>query len=382
MIVHYLSSSTLPSRAANSVHVMKICAAIGRLGHDVTLFGRKGDDHDDDLFEAYGLDQRFDIRLSDAPGIPVLGSWMRALQARRDSKKLRHPDVFWGRNVQSVLAVSRLGAPLVLESHAPPASWYHRRLEAAVLRSPTFSHLVVISEALAAEYRRLHPRLDRDRIVVAHDGADPIADDVLPITELKGREGVVRVGYTGHLYAGRGIDLIVGVAQNCPELDMHLVGGTDEDVARWREQVGRDSVTNVYFHGFRPNAEIPRYLRSFDVVLAPYADRVAVAGGTGDTSRWMSPLKLFEYMAAGRAIITSRLPVLTEIIQDGANGLMCNPGDVDEWTAALKQLASDPARRADLARNAQADLNSTFTWEQRARRVLAAIDVQPAPLSH
>lgn len=374
MIVHYFSSSTLPSQAANSVHVMKMCDAIRRLGHEVTLFAKLGADGNAvghrELADSYGVSDQFDVELTTVPVVPVLGSWIRARRFISRSRALGVPDTYWCRHLQTALVATRTGARVVFESHSPPASRYHRWLERRLFSSPGFSTLVVISQALAEEYRRIHPQLDPARVLVAHDGADPVDPQLAPIDDLPGRRNATRVGYTGHLYEGRGIDLILELAARCPEVDVHLVGGTESDVDRWRTRASAKGLGNIFFHGHQPAAEIPRYLKAFDIVLAPYERRVEVAGGGGDTSRWMSPLKIFEYMAAGRAIVCSRLPVLEEVITGGVNAVFAAPDDVVQWSDAVRALVVDPATRTRLGASARSDLEARYTWVRRADVVL------------
>ena len=191
----------------------------------------------------------------------------------------------------------------------------------------------------------------------------------------------MKVGYTGHLYDGRGIGVVLDIAEALAQVDVHLVGGTDADVDRWRGRAAARRLTNVHFHGYRPNAEMPRFLTSFDIVLAPYERRVTVAGGGGDTSRWMSPLKLFEYMAAGRPIVASRLEVLQEIIEDGTTAVLCSPDNPEEWIAAVRRLVDDAGERRRLGAAARVRLESEFSWESRARSVLASAARAIAPTS-
>src|SRR5690606_20775807 len=103
-------------------------------------------------------------------------------------------------------------------------------------------------------------------------------------------------------------------------------------------------------------------------LLAPYQAHVQTAGG-GDTAAWMSPIKLFEYMAAGKPILCSDLPVLREIIEDGRNGLLLPVDDVKAWAAALRGLLNAPAERRRLGTAAHIDLLARHTWLERARRI-------------
>ena len=105
-----------------------------------------------------------------------------------------------------------------------------------------------------------------------------------------------------------------------------------------------------------------------DVMLAPYQRRVAIYGNSGDTSRWMSPLKIFEYMAARKPMIASDMPVLREVLDD-SNAILVDPEDVDAWQNALTSLR-DPERREQLGTKAHQDFVAYYTWRARADRVL------------
>jgi glycosyltransferase involved in cell wall biosynthesis len=87
----------------------------------------------------------------------------------------------------------------------------------------------------------------------------------------------------------------------------------------------------------------------------------------------MSPLKLFEYMAAGRPIVCSDLPVLREILQHERTALLCDPDDAASWAGALARLHDEPTLRRTLAEAARAQFELHFTWKARADRVLGGL---------
>jgi glycosyltransferase involved in cell wall biosynthesis len=178
----------------------------------------------------------------------------------------------------------------------------------------------------------------------------------------------------GHLYAGRGIELINTMARALPSVAFHLVGGSEEDRGR---MVRLGLSPNVILHGHHPPSQLANFFQKFDAVLAPYQSKVAVAGG-GDTSDYMSPLKLFEYMAWGKPILCSDLPVLREVIEHRRNGLLLPPDDPATWVAALNRLIANPAERECLGNNARTDFLTRHTWRQRADRVLDGLQYPPA----
>jgi len=113
-----------------------------------------------------------------------------------------------------------------------------------------------------------------------------------------------------------------------------------------------------------------QFYRRFDIAMAPYQKIVAVAGGKGNTVEWMSPLKIFEYMAYGKAIIASDLPVLHEVLVPDRTALMVEPGDVAAWKNAICRLMINTEERRALGREARVKFLANYTWKRRAERIL------------
>jgi glycosyltransferase involved in cell wall biosynthesis len=105
-------------------------------------------------------------------------------------------------------------------------------------------------------------------------------------------------------------------------------------------------------------------------MLAPYQANVKDAGGI-DTSQWMSPLKIFEYMAYSKAIICSDLNALREILTDRVNALLVPPNCLEAWEQAVKELEGDIKLRKDLGKRAKDNFLRNYTWDRRAAKVLS-----------
>lgn len=368
--VVYVANSVVPSRAANSIQVMKNCEAFANLGHDVTLLVPERDveaDGVEDVYEYYDVDPCFAVEKLPRPNLSSAGTFLVNYSIGRRAARL-DPDLVYGRSTIACYFASRSGAPTVFESHAPMTESRFGRVKERFFRRlsrhSTFEKLVVISDSLHEYYEEHYPHLAGD-VVVARNGSDPVeSDGAAPFETADGR---LQVGYVGNLYQGRGMDLIAELADGTPEVDVHVVGGTAEDIAHWQDQLGEpDGIT---FHGFVPQNDLDRYLLAFDVLLAPYQWDVATHAGH-NTVQWMSPLKILEYMAAGRAIVASDLPAIEEILSDGETALLCDPEDVEEWADALERLREDPDLRRRLGRQARREFEDSYTWEKRAETVL------------
>jgi glycosyltransferase involved in cell wall biosynthesis len=124
--------------------------------------------------------------------------------------------------------------------------------------------------------------------------------------------------------------------------------------------------------GHVPHPVSQRAQASVDVLLMPYQQSVSIGIQGHDTARWMSPMKMFEYLAAGVPIISSDLPVLREVLENGKNALLANPEDAAQWVAALDLLISNSDYANSIGEFAHQQYKAKYTWLSRAGALLAA----------
>ena len=368
MKIVYLSHARIPSRTANSLNVMKMCEAFARNGHRVVLLVPEcvaPEPGVDDPFRFYGVERRFKLRR-----LPFKRDrfWGRFCYVTLVSwlVRLHRPDLIFARDHSLYFDLHAMRLPVVLEAHKFVDVKNTLRLE-ALLASDNFRRLVTNCVALGQEYASRFD-IPPARICVAHNGADESGEDEAPRL---GPADRLQVGYVGHLYAGKGMETIAEMADGCGWADCHIVGGTENDLTRWRSEL--HDRPNVVFHGYRPHAETDRYRRAMDILLAPCCSEMASDGGGVQDVRWMSPIKLFEYMAAGKAILAADLPVIREVLEDGMDALLCQPGETAGWIAALTRLRDHPELRERLGREARVSFLAGHTWCARAEHVLEGL---------
>jgi len=260
---------------------------------------------------------------------------------------------------------------MIFEVHAPFAR-KSRILDWVVERfftSRSLLKIVVITHTLRQYFEKKYPSIS-SKIIVAPDGADPFPAGILPVT-FTNRGEKLQVGYVGHLYAGKGMEVVSELASACLWADFHVVGGTEEDIAYWKNRCSTSS--NVIFHGYVSNQSVPSFILACNVVLLPNQKKVSVHGGGGNIGEWTSPLKAFEYMSAAKPILCSDLPVLREIFEHEKNALICRPDDIATWVSALVRLRDDPDTRMRIGQAAQKDFFEKFTWSIRAESILRAL---------
>jgi glycosyltransferase involved in cell wall biosynthesis len=373
MKILYVAASPIPSQAANSVHVIKMANALANAGHETILVSAEycrseaPPCTDAEMASYYDVDSGFKLYRSQGLLHGKAGAVLHTLQMLILYLRF-HPDLVYSRCYFTAFFFSLLRIPVVFESHndydkGSPTE----KLFTLMAPRPSLTRIVVISQALK-EHFVANYGIPSTKILVAADGADESPDTSSPLERTTGN---TQVGYVGHLYPGRGIDVIIALAQQLPDIGFHIIGGTAPDVAHWSQQAAQ--YPNLVFYGHTPHKKATEYLQSLDILLAPYQKKVAVSGGAGDTSRWMSPLKIFEYMAAGKPIICSDMPVLHEVLTPEVNCLLCPPDNVDAWAAAIKRLIEDKDLSAKLGAQAKQDLVTKYTWKARARDLLAQL---------
>lgn len=373
----YLASGPMPSRQANAVNVFGMCQGLKGQGFDVEILAPReiwpGADRDGSGGQN-GWDDTLRIRSVYHPRFKG-GTWWYRRRVRQ-YLNINTPDLVYGRNLWGCREAARLGFPVAYEAHLPVwrKNVKNRQAFESMIGEPSFSGLISISRALLKEAIKAYPQLN-GRAFLAHDAAT-----YRDRTDPPGREGrsLWDVVYTGSLYAGKGVEIILELAPRCPWARFRVVGGDEQEVLQWRkESAGR--IRNIEFTGYVPHREIQAYLESADILIAPYLDSVKVHGGENDASEWMSPLKIFEYMGSERPIVCSDLPVLREVLVHGVNAMLAPPSRVDLWVRMLEELRDNRDLARAISGRAREDFEKYHTWEARAAQVAAALGWTKAP---
>jgi glycosyltransferase involved in cell wall biosynthesis len=150
-----------------------------------------------------------------------------------------------------------------------------------------------------------------------------------------------------------------------------VFGGSNKFVARRREK--NRNLSNIFFKGHLPHHNVQEIMRHMDVLLMPYQAKVSIGVKGHDTAQWMSPMKMFEYMATGLPIISSDLPSLREVLKDKKNALLVSPTDPKQWCEALDCLIVDSELADCIGRQAYQDYKEKYTWGARARKIISLL---------
>jgi glycosyltransferase involved in cell wall biosynthesis len=391
----YFADIRFPIERANGIQTIETCHALALRGHDVTLIVRPDTQSPPrDPLAYYGLVRLDRLRIERAPvsghaSLRRLG--YMAFAAGRAAGRAR-ADVILTRDLgvaSMLLRIPRsLRSPIVYESHgyspdvsaalpdmvataAAPSPSKIRRLvarEARVWRDA--DGYVTITQGLADEMTHRHGA--RTALAVIPDGtrlpalATQAPTDASHVRTSNPDEPVV--AYAGHLYAWKGVDVLVHALALLPEARGLIVGGhaAEPDLARVQALVAQLEIADrVTFTGLVEPARVAELLRTATILALPNP-------ASAISTRFTSPLKLFEYMAAGRPIVASDLPSIREVLHDGVDALLVAPGDPQALADAIRRLLNDPALGRRLAAAAFAAVGE-YGWDRRATRLEALL---------
>ena len=386
MRILYFADIRFPLERANGIQTMETCHALAERGHDVRLVV-KGDTQSPprDPFDFYGLPRhpRLVIERANAPagaGLVARVGYLSFALGRAFGRT--RADIVMTRDLGVASLLLRIPetmrAPLVYESHgyapdvaralpemiatarAPGAAKVRRlaaREEDVWRRADGY---VAITHGIVAHMERLAG--SRARVAVVPDGVRMAeAPTPLPTAPV--------VGYAGHLYAWKGVDVLLRAITHVPDVRLLIVGGHEKepDLARLQALAAELRLAErVTFTGAVAPSAVAGSLAQAQILALPNP-------ASAISTHFTSPLKLFEYLAAGRAIVASDLPAIREVLQDEDTALLVDAGRPEAFAAAIGRLLGDRPLAERLARRAAAHA-AQFTWAKRAERLAALFD--------
>lgn len=363
-----ISASRVPSNTANSIQAMKAVHALAQIGHHVRLIVPEAPVSPEEqtkvnLQAFYGLQKPFPVE-----HLPSASRRLFFWEAVRRAQQYK-PDLLYVWPMQSAVFGLLRQLPVVLEMHDLPSGFIGPLWLRLFNALPGKKRIAVITQALKLELDKLY---GHQEMLLAPNGVELERFDQLPdpktarrLLELSEAPTVVCVG---HLYSGRGAELFIDLAYRLRDVRFLWVGGKPEDVETWKSKAESKKLSNITFTGFVHNAQVPLYQAAADVLLMPYGREIGISSGGGNSAQISSPMKMFEYLATGRAIIASDLSVFREVLNEN-NCFFCPPERVSMWEGALRALIDDPLQRAFLAKQARLDA-AQYAWTERARRIL------------
>lgn len=383
MRITYVTHTRFPTEKAHGYQIAQVCAALATIGHKVTLLHPTVKNAiQKSPAEYYGIASSFStvkIRHFDAlnarflPGFLgfEIGIRWRFSRALRKFLRSHRTDLFYVRSHVLLASLLKTKTPVILELHTLPRRGRRRFVRLAnrtqkivCLTSPMRDRLTAMG-------------VTASHIMVEPDGVDLERFNKLPdLKEARKNQidlprSAEVIGYAGAFTAmntlDKGVGLLLGALKRMkahPKSMLVLAGGSSSDVARVRSQAKALRVDDrVIFRGHMRSKDIPMLLAACDVLVYP-----APASTHSYFQRDTSPLKLLEYLAAGRPIVCADLPPLKDIVDDSVVSF-ATPGEEASFAHWISWILGHPKEAAKKAAEGKKRVQR-FSWEKRMERIL------------
>lgn len=350
----FITDTKIPSRRASAIHVVKLFTAFGKIVDSVSLLSQ----FENASYEGVSVEEskHTSVKLPKIKG----ALFILLFKFKHKIGKLK-PGFIYSRFIPVSLVVG--STPFILEFHDDVwnKGFLFRKAVNKALRLKNCLGFVVITEAIKDGFLEEFPH-SKKPIRVIEDAAS---------TPNENYEAVFRdvekptAAYVGSLNEGKGIELIIPLANQLPLYQFKVIGGEPDQIAHFKTQCKNE---NISFLGYVSHEEIWKVMEDVDVCLLPNQPKVKT-GKKSNIGKYTSPLKMFEYMAYSKPIISSNLTVLKEVLDDQI-AIFAIHNKVEEWVESLSIL-EDRKKREQLGRAAYQRFKQNYTWEKRAERILA-----------
>lgn len=364
----YIANLRLPTEKAYGIQITKMCEAFASQDVYVTLiYPFRKNQIKDDIFSYYSLKHNFktkEIKKNWAPDFYFPGFLDKTaflIKSYLSAKALVHEalkenaDIYYTRDEMVAYILDKKEKNVVFECHK-----FSNNKKRFYLHFPK---IVAISRGLKEDLVKCGVKYAN--ILVAPDGVDLKEFDI-PISKEEARKtlGLPQdkkiIVYTGHLFEWKGAGVLLKVAQMIKDnILLVFVGGTKNDIEKFKEK--SEHLNNILVLGHKPHKDIPAYLKAADILVLPNSAKEEIS------SRYTSPLKLFEYMASGRPIVASALPSIMEILNKG-NAVLAKPDDLDSFEDGITNVLDNTVFAENLAKKALEDVQN-YTWQKRAEKI-------------
>jgi glycosyltransferase involved in cell wall biosynthesis len=378
MKLFYIANSRIPTEKAHGIQIMSMCHAFSLAGHEVTLIlPRRRNSIKGNAFEYYEIKNNFKILYLptfDLVGFGKVGFWIELTTFSVSVLfylLFKKGSFYYTRDEWIVALLSFFGKEVVWETHTKKSNFLTKY-------ALSKSQKIITLTGASKDYYKQNFFVPNEKILVSPDGVDlEKFSRVQGVEELKKQlkidSGVKVVGYIGKyktMAETKGVDgLISAFAQVLVEVPgsvLLIVGLNDDEFTEVRKFCEDSDIFEEHrvLVGHVRFADIPTYMKICDVLVMNYPN-------TDHYARFMSPLKLFEYMASGVPVVSSDLPSIREVLRRD-NSVLVSPDSPGSLAVGIKSILTDKVLADTLAKEALSEAEE-YSWLKRAERIISSL---------
>jgi len=368
MKICYLSNSAIPSSVASAIQIVKMCETFSELNNKVTLITTNVLKTKINLNEYYNIKFKFSfIRMKKFKEFPLgINYYLFSIFSILESFKHK-PDIYITRNFFTCFLLVIIRRNTIMEIH------HNLDIESRIVRflvkkfkflnSKYIIKIIAITNGVKEEFVNKN-FINEKKIMILASGSS-----IKRIFKFLHNKKFFKIGYFGSLYRSRGLNLIKNLSKIDKENQYYLYG----DFNKINNFKYKANNKNLHLHDYIPYKDIPNNLAKMDILLMPYSSSITVAGDVGDITKFTSPLKLFDYLSAGKIIICSDFQVLKEVIKNKENAVLVkNFNNVFSWRNEINRLKNQPQKQFIMSKN-NYQLSQKYSLKERAKKILKVI---------
>ncbi|WP_440698018.1 glycosyltransferase [Candidatus Pelagibacter sp. HIMB1709] len=356
----YIHPFEFPSKKANTVQVAQMCSAFSKIGKSIKLIGlKKIFTSEKDIRIYYQIEKKVNLNFF----LPIkifnrnLSKYLILILVILQYFIFKKKYIIYSRDIKISYILSKLGFKNILEMHTTPYCNKDIVKLQKIYDYKNFLKIVFISKSLENFYQKF---ISTKKFLTFPDGVS--LDKKIKKKKLF-KLKKPKISYIGSFHKGKGVEFIIKIAKHFKNFDFDIYGGDQSDI----DLIKNKSNKNVIFHGHVPHNKVKNILFKTDIALMPYQKKVSSVG-QDDISKWMSPLKMFEYMSHKTVIVSSNHRVLKEVL-NSKNSFMINNYHEDLWANKIKYILKNKKlakKKADIAYQDAIQ----YTWKNRVKLIM------------
>ena len=363
--IFYIAEFTLPSTSAYSIQVLKMCDQLSKFAKKTFLFLPFVDQRylNKNLRKEYNIKYKFKTQsiFKNKKNMNFFYRIFFALKVFFIISKAYKKEkcVIVSRSIISSLVLSLFQIKNYLELHHDLKGFTKHIFK---LTNFNFVKRNINYILLHRNLLTLYPHKKKNYLIL-DDAVDLRHFKKFKKINLKNKNSFA-CSYFGSLTKGKGIEIIDSLSKKLKNIQFHVYG----DLNFYNEKINNEN-KNITFYGHIPYSKIPKYMSKYDVCLMPYLKKVSVRSSNLETSKYMSPLKLFDYLASCKIIIASNLNVYSHILKNNFNSILIPYNSENIWCKKIIEVRNNIKKYSFLKKNAYKTALK-FTWEQRTKKII------------
>ena len=355
---HYIAEINLPNTSAYALHVLKMCDAFAELKYDVKLiiFYKNSNFSFNSIKKKYNLKNYFKIKalFKDSKKYSFFDRCRLALYADK---------LIYGKTL--ILSRSIISSFFLAFKKKKNNLELHHSLHG--ITSIIFKLKKIFLKKNYLKFILIHKNLIKKMSISIKESL--VLDDAVDLRDFDKikLKHINECVYTGSLHKGKGMEIVYELAKLNPNIIFNIYGD--------KKQIDEQSIKyfnkkNIKLNNHHDYYRIPKILKKNKILLMPYQNKVYGRGENLELGNFMSPMKMFDYLASGNLIIASNLKVYSHILKNNFNSFLVTSNNINMWNKTLQKVFySKNYTFKNIKKNARITVEK-YTWIKRANKII------------